>query len=222
MNALAVVAGHSGCPCSLSAPADLQMKLTLQQDVPKSVPSVTCCLVGIFGHCIAQIPYLLSMLIAQNCTKVLTFVTHRKLAFHMPHNCCHSAPLHYPVSLSLPLPTPILRIFQLQFAELFNDKLPNVSDSTSNYAIVCSVQALHATLYSLPSPGPAQFRWSGPFEWPSKNVFTIHCSTCLLGPTCRYSRKGVARRVTEYYVNMKLILFDYVQCWLVPVGGRFI
>jgi len=26
------------------------------------------------------------MLIAQNCTKVLTFVTHRKLAFHMPQH----------------------------------------------------------------------------------------------------------------------------------------
>lgn len=109
---------------------------------PYLAPS-TFCLVGIFGHCIAQIPYLLSMLIAQNCTKVLTFVTHRKLAFHMPHSCCPSPPAACNFYS-------ILRISQLQFAQLFNDKLPNVSDSTSNYAIVCPVQAL--PLLPFPSP----------------------------------------------------------------------
>lgn len=132
--------------------------------LPACLPAC-CCLVGIFGlHCIAQIPYLLSMLIAQNCTKVLTLVTHRKLAFHMPHTTAATVP---PLPLPDSIPDSILRIFQLQFAQLFNDKLPNVSDSTSNYAIVCSVH-------------PTQFPWSAPFEWPSKNVFTIHCSTCLL------------------------------------------
>lgn len=147
---------HSPCSPTPFA-ADLQMKLTLQQDVPKrrALPAYlpaclpACCLVGIFGlHCIAQIPYLLSMLIAQNCTKVLTFVTHRKLAFHMPHTT--AAPLQFPLC-PLPLPaSKILRIFQLQFAQLFNDKLPNVSDSTSNYAIVCSVRQ------ALPSPVPLE------------------------------------------------------------------
>lgn len=136
---------------SLPPYADLQMKLTLQQDVPERereraepyLAPCTLCLVGIFGHCIAQIPYLLSMLIAQNCTKVLTFVTHRKLAFHMPHSCCPTPPAACNFCS-------ILRISQLQFAQLFNDKLPNVSDSTSNYAIVCPVQAL--PLLPFPSP----------------------------------------------------------------------
>lgn len=105
----------------------------------------TFCLVGIFGHCIAQIPYLLSMLIAQNCTKVLTFVTHRKLAFHMPHSCCPTPPAACNFCS-------ILRISQLQFAQLFNDKLPNVSDSTSNYAIVCPVQVEPHSLSPFPSP----------------------------------------------------------------------
>lgn len=151
MNALAVVAGHSGCPCSLSAPADLQMKLTLQQDVPKSVPSVTCCLVGIFGHCIAQIPYLLSMLIAQNCTKVLTFVTHRKLAFHMPHNCCHSAPLHYPVSLSLSLSQP--RFFASFSCNLLNYLM--TSYRTYRTALPIMQLFVQCRLYTLPStPSP--------------------------------------------------------------------
>lgn len=144
---------------------------------PYLAPS-TFCLVGIFGHCIAQIPYLLSMLIAQNCTKVLTFVTHRKLAFHMPHSCFPTPPAACNFCS-------ILRISQLQFAQLFNDKLPNVSDSTSNYAIVCPVQALPLPPFALPLLHPVLSTVH--LEWPSKNVFTIHCSTCLLWLTCRYS-----------------------------------
>lgn len=165
MNALVVVvfvAGHSSCLPPHTAPAHLlPLLLTCkwswlcsrmcQRDeryLPTCLPA--CCLVGIFGlHCIAQIPYLLSMLIAQNCTKVLTFVTHRKLAFHMPHTTAATVP-HYSALSALSLPASILRIFQLQFAQLFNDKLPNVSDSTSNYAIVCSVRQ------ALPSPVPLE------------------------------------------------------------------
>lgn len=153
------------------------------------LPPSTFCLVGIFGHCIAQIPYLLSMLIAQNCTKVLTFVTHRKLAFHMPHSCCHAVP-----GIASPphLPATSTRFFASFSCNLLNYLMTSYRTYRTALPIMQLFVQCRLLPYPLPPPPaptryPAQLSWSGLFEWPSKNVFTIHCSTCLLWLTCRYS-----------------------------------